>query len=308
MGLLSNLRIGDREPASRRHRRTFTSSFSTSVESLESRIVLSHAAAPVIAPLPGVNVGDIIATIAPDDIVVNDFQLDSSGTTGTISGLLGGLPFTAAITNFDLQPLADDPVTQQVECSILDLELGPIDIDLLGLHVDTSRICLSITAIEGGGLLGDLLCDIAGGGLDLDLLNGNSLLTDGLSQMLTGALAQAQPGGVPGAEDICDGECEILDLAIGPVDLTLLGLNVYLDNCEDGPVQVCVSASQGEGLLGDLLCGLTGEPVLGIDLDNLDLKDVTKLVNKTTNLLADGELSAKDLDKLTKEITKGLRK
>jgi hypothetical protein len=54
---------------------------------------------------------------------------------------------------------------QQVACGILDLTLGPLDLNLLGLRIQLSQIDLVITAIPGGGLLGDLLCAIA------DLLN-----------------------------------------------------------------------------------------------------------------------------------------
>ena len=227
---------------------------------------------------------------------------------GTVEGTLAGLPFTTDIANFALQLIPDDPATPGVECSVLDLELGPIDIDLLGLSVDTSAICLEVTATEGGGLLGDLLCGLAGGlplG-NLPVLGGVGGLSDVVGDILDGVLtAGMNSAGDPpaGAEDICDGECEILDLALGPVDLSLLGLNVSLDNCEDGPVQVCVSASEGEGLLGDLLCGLTGPELL-----NLNLNDVTKLANTAERLFADNDLSAKDVDKLTDRVDKLIRR
>ena len=48
-------------------------------------------------------------------------------------------------------------------CSILDLVLGPLDLNLLGLLVHLDRLRLTITAVRGGGLLGDLLCGLAGG-------------------------------------------------------------------------------------------------------------------------------------------------
>ena len=57
------------------------------------------------------------------------------------------------------------------------------------------------------------------------------------------------------------GHCDILNLSLGPVDLTLLGLQVRLNNCDDpaGPVTVDVFAVPGPGnLLGNLLCGLSG--------------------------------------------------
>jgi hypothetical protein len=53
--------------------------------------------------------------------------------------------------------------------------LGPINLDLLGLVVETSPICLKLTAYDNAGLLGDLLCSVANllnGGLNLDQILG----------------------------------------------------------------------------------------------------------------------------------------
>jgi hypothetical protein len=48
-------------------------------------------------------------------------------------------------------------------CEILNLVLGPINLDLLGLVVRTNRINLRIDAVPGpGNLLGNLLCAITG--------------------------------------------------------------------------------------------------------------------------------------------------
>jgi len=230
-----------------------------------------------------------------------------TATEGTVSGTLAGLPFTTDITNFtlDLTPTGGD------ECAILDLDLAPIHLSLLGLHVDTSAICLDITAIHNGGLLGDLLCGLAGldlegilGGLlgDLGLPGGNSLLGTILTQALGNAQATAQGGGHGhghggggggGQDSVCTGECEILDLVLGPVDLTLLGLEVVLDDCADGPVEVCVSATRSEGILGALLCSLAGPLLPG-----LDLADIGQLVDLAQNLLEDGVLSIADIRQL----------
>ncbi|HSC73845.1 MAG TPA: hypothetical protein VLB89_06740 [Gaiellaceae bacterium] len=46
---------------------------------------------------------------------------------------------------------------------VLDLTLRPIHLDLLGLVVDTNTIHLTITADSEGGILGSLLCSLAGG-------------------------------------------------------------------------------------------------------------------------------------------------
>ena len=59
--------------------------------------------------------------------------------------------------------------------------------------------------------------------------------------------------------------CEILDLHLGPLDLTLLGLMVHLDQ-----VNLNITAEQGPGnLLGNLLCAVAhlldgGGPLTGL--------------------------------------------
>jgi hypothetical protein len=53
------------------------------------------------------------------------------------------------------------PVPTPGACTILNLVLGPIDLNLLGLRIATNEIRLLIEAIPGGGLLGDLLCAIS---------------------------------------------------------------------------------------------------------------------------------------------------
>jgi hypothetical protein len=48
-------------------------------------------------------------------------------------------------------------------CTILNLQLGPIDLNLLGLRVRTNQINLLIEGVPGAGnLLGNLLCGITG--------------------------------------------------------------------------------------------------------------------------------------------------
>ena len=54
-------------------------------------------------------------------------------------------------------------------CQVLKLILGPLHLDLLGLNIDLygkdkqSPVIVTITALPGHGLLGDLLCSLAGG-------------------------------------------------------------------------------------------------------------------------------------------------
>jgi hypothetical protein len=52
---------------------------------------------------------------------------------------------------------------QQQACQILELDIGAIHLDLLGLVVDLSPISLDVTAVPGAGnLLGNLLCALVG--------------------------------------------------------------------------------------------------------------------------------------------------
>ena len=69
-------------------------------------------------------------------------------------------------------------------CDILNLVLGPIDLNLLGLRLQTNEIRIDLTAESGGGLLGDLLCAIA------NLLNGGGALAQivGLLNQILGVL------------------------------------------------------------------------------------------------------------------------
>jgi hypothetical protein len=43
-------------------------------------------------------------------------------------------------------------------CTVLDLTLGPLDLNLLGLMVHLDTVHLLITADSAGGILGSLLC------------------------------------------------------------------------------------------------------------------------------------------------------
>jgi hypothetical protein len=182
-------------------------------------------------------------------------------------GLVGTNPFTSVVS-LAARPAALASPTALTACPILDLALGPIDLNLLGLRVETSPICLEITAYDGGGLLGDLLCSVAGllqGGMPLAdvlslvqaqgnlprLLNGITMLLNGALDAVTANVIASQPTGAVAAT------CSVLDLSLGPVELTLLGLEVILDDCTDGPVTVTITAIPGGGLLGDLLCSLT---------------------------------------------------
>jgi len=88
-------------------------------------------------------------------------------SVGTLRGRLGGrrvaergVTMPAAVSPgaaaAQVPPIPD-------ACQILNLRLGPINLDLLGLVVRTNRINVRIDAVPGpGNLLGNLLCAITG--------------------------------------------------------------------------------------------------------------------------------------------------
>jgi hypothetical protein len=76
-------------------------------------------------------------------------------------------------------------------CQILDLVLGPLDLNLLGLNVHLDRVVLNIFATPGpGALLGNLLCAVAG------LLDGTPLagLLGQIATALNAILAALRAG------------------------------------------------------------------------------------------------------------------
>jgi len=200
----------------------------------------------------------------------------------------------AAIVNVDLNTEA----TQQNGCTVLDLHLAPIHLNLLGLHVDTSNICLDITGNENAGLLGRLVCDLSTGQTLTQVLDqlGAQLNTflDRLENLLDRALTQplaangmfgtAAQGGTVAQQN---GLCDVLNLSLGPVDLNLLGLNVHLDDCANGPVTVDVTADANGGVLGQLLCNLSDQQfnLSGTNAARL-LRRVDTLIDRVT-VLAD---------------------
>jgi hypothetical protein len=83
-------------------------------------------------------------------------QIVAVGTlTGTIQNSVGNVIGTVLKTIQMIVNITD------ASCDILHLELGPLDLELLGLEVHLNRVVLDIDADPTGGLLGALLCAIA---------------------------------------------------------------------------------------------------------------------------------------------------
>lgn len=116
-------------------------------------VALAQGQSPsgISLPITGVtSQGQLVAgTFSPINAVVQNGQLFVQG----LLRLAGGG------TQRVLAPAAVSGAT----CNVLNLTLGPLHLNLLGLVVDLNQIVLNITAVAGAGLLGDLLCSLAGG-------------------------------------------------------------------------------------------------------------------------------------------------
>ena len=118
-----------------------------------------------------------------------------TGTLGTtpVSARTVRIPVVGASNPAPAGPQGLQAVPTPGACSILSLDLGPLDLNLLGLRVALDPVVLLVEAIPGAGeLLGNLLCGVAGlldGGLGgvLGGLLGNLLTA--IANLLNGLLS-----------------------------------------------------------------------------------------------------------------------
>lgn len=223
------------------------------LEDLEDRTVMASPASLTQS------LGQQLASFLPINITNVAVQTANGVSQLVAQGTIAGQAFTAPLT------LSTSPSATS-DCPILHLHLGPINLNLLGLQVTTSEICLNIDASPGRGqLLGNLLCGLShalDGGSTLGGFLGTltdptalGTLTSGLTSILNRGLgALTNPAN---ATVLPSTTTNILHLAVGPLKLDLLGLKVNLDNCHNGPVTVDINAVSGSGnLLGNLLSSI----------------------------------------------------
>src|SRR5580700_6163887 len=125
--------------------------------------------------------GKFAGTFTPSKFSVVNGVLEATGLvkgtmTDATGSTLGTVSQTATI------PVDRTAAAAAAGCGILNLTLGPLNLNLLGLVVTLNQVHLTITAVPGAGnLLGNLLCDIthllnSGGGLSTLSALLNSLL------------------------------------------------------------------------------------------------------------------------------------
>jgi len=108
--------------------------------------------------------------------VIAGTLVDANGSSlGTVSQTVTTPVSATGAASAAKTDAANAPVAA---CGILDLTLGPLNLNLLGLVVQLNQVHLTITAVPGAGnLLGNLLCAVAG------LLNGGGALSGLLGEV-----------------------------------------------------------------------------------------------------------------------------
>lgn len=123
-----------------------------------------RATAPTTVPITG-NIttgGTFSGLFNLTQFAVQNGQLVAVGSlSGTLTDALGNVIGT--VTNVPVTLPVGGNATTSGTCDILHLDLGPLNLDLLGLQVHLNEVVLDITAQSGpGNLLGNLLCSVAG--------------------------------------------------------------------------------------------------------------------------------------------------
>ena len=140
-----------------------------------------------VANPDGTPVGTFGGTIAISRFAIQEGTLVAVGQlNGTVRDAAGNIVRTIVtnvampVANASGSPAAEaascDTDAAVAACDILNLVLGPLHLDLLGLVIDLNQVVLEITATTGSGdLLGNLLCAITGlldaGSLGQQLVN-----------------------------------------------------------------------------------------------------------------------------------------
>jgi hypothetical protein len=181
----------------------------------------------------GSAIGSVEVKLDVNRFVKSGRQLVAEGTAVATYTPVGGeptvvrQPFRARVMAGGKRSLSGLRSRQEI-CQVLTLQLDQLSLDLLGLHVDLSKVVLTITADSQGGILGRLFCSVT---------NSKKLASASTARSLTkvarrsGLSSDGVGFGVPTRQTqaLGPGPCSIVDLLLGPLHLNLLGLIVDLN-------------------------------------------------------------------------------
>ena len=103
-------------------------------------------------------IGTFTGTFVPSGFTTDGDRINAAGVlSGNVVSADGTSQPVSQAQTFQVDQI------QAIGCEILDLNLAPLDLNLLGLAVHLDRVHLNITAVPGpGNLLANLLCAIVG--------------------------------------------------------------------------------------------------------------------------------------------------
>lgn len=136
-------------------------------------------------------------------------------------------------------------------CQVLHLFLDQLNLQLLGLNAHLDQVTLDVTGQAHGGPLGSLFCKLARAKLASTRASAVHALNASVARHHMNALRFDAAVFPKATATTSNPSCQVLDLIVGPLNLRLLGLVVNLKK-----VHLAVTATRGQGKLGDLFCDL----------------------------------------------------
>ena len=178
---------------------------------------------------------------------VNRFYATAAGTRASGNA-------TATLTPIGQHPTT---ITKKVtlassksgSCTVLTLNLEELNLNLLGLNVHLEKVVLNVTGQPHGGVLGSLFCSLAHAKVKAARAADIARLNKAIRR--SGTVKPISFNVDLHATTAAAGECNVLDLILGPLNLNLLGLVVDLNK-----VHLIVTANPTGGVLGGLFCTL----------------------------------------------------
>jgi hypothetical protein len=210
------------------------------------------------------------------DVKIHRFAL--SGRNVVAHGVLTSRVEGAGASQAARKRVTFAVAAQAGRCHVLTLTLDDLQLDLLGLRVDLSEVNLRIFAVprgEGSGVLGRLFCALSRSTLRLrgasaasserELAVAHKLVRSLNTRLQDHPMRAFRASAALSAEGAQAAQttpsCRVLNLILGPLDLNLLGLVVELYGPNrTAPVTLTITSFPGQGVLGDLFCGLSGGP------------------------------------------------
>src|SRR4051794_3773476 len=181
------------------------------------------------------------------DIAITKFRVANGKTTAT------GVAMATLSDNAGGVTRIKQPISLAVKsggsCRILSLVLDQLDLKLLGLNVHLDKVNLQVTGKKRGGVLGSLFCKLA-----QTRIKGKVAAARALTKRVHNKPIRPLAFNVPlraVAAQSGTPTCQVLTLVLGPLNLDLLGLVVDLNK-----VNLAITATRGQGTLGDLFCQL----------------------------------------------------